>query len=410
MTTKIDVDKMQNVFIYAASRTPRAAGQNSGPLQEIKPIQLLDSSIQAVLKAQPTAADYIGDLFLGCMTPVGEQGGNIARAAALYAGLPYQVAGTQINRFCASGLEALQMAAAKIELGWEQLVLAGGLESMNRVPELSDGGAMIYDPLVRAAVNFVPPSLSADLLANLQGFSRQELDEYSFEMHQRALKSQAAKWLRHNAALVYDQNGLPILEKNECLRHGLKAEDMAQFAPILSEKEAKDLDVMALMRYPSLEYLEHLHTPASAAQLADGSAMALIGNAQIGEQLGLKARAKILSAKVVAVDPTLSCTAGLEAVKQLLAQTGLNKNDIELWEKVELFAAVGLHFTQALDIPLDQYNIFGSDIAWGYAAGAMGGIALANLLDGLEKEDKQLGCIAISARAGLGAALLVERV
>jgi acetyl-CoA C-acetyltransferase len=401
---------MKEVYIYDAVRTPRAAGQNSGPLQEIKPIQLLASNIQTLMQRYPQVIDHIGDLMIGCMTPVGEQGGNIARAAALYAGLPPSVAGMHINRFCASGLEAIQIAAAKILVGWENMVMVGGLESMNRVPEASDGGALMFDPAVRSAVNFIPRGVSADLLATLRGFGRTALDQHALLMHQRAVEAQEKKLLRGAIVPVVDVNQLPILEKNECLRHGISQEWMEQQLPLFTDSEERGYDAMARLRYPHIEEVQHLHTDGNSAQLADGAAVLLMGSREMGEALGLKARAKIRAAAVLGVEPTLMLHGAPSAARKALLQTGLSVQDIDLWEVMELFAAVGLDFQQELGLSADKVNIFGSDIAWGYAAGAMGATALGTLLDGLEQQDKQLGCVALCARGGMASAVIVERV
>lgn len=401
---------MQEVYIYDAVRTPRGAGKSRGPLQEIKPIQLLSSTIQIMLDRHAHIADYIGDLLVGCMTPVGEQGGNIARAAALFSGLPHRVAGLQINRFCASGLEAVQLAAAKIGAGWEEMLLAGGLESMSRVQEGSDGGPLLFDPDVRAMVNYVPRWVSADLMATLEGYSREQLDEHALLTHLRALKAQQEQLLVKSIVPVFDINQLAILQKNECLRPGINAEWLATLPPNVTDAEDKGYDVMATLRYPAIEELQHLHTEGNSAALADGAAMILLGNAALGEQLGLKPKAKILSAATLGVEPTLMLHGAPAAAEKALKNIGLTPMDIDLWEVNEHFAAVGIKFLQSLKISPDKVNVFGSDIAWGYAAGAMGAIALGTLLDGLEWLDKTLGCVSLCARGGMASALVVERV
>lgn len=401
---------MREVYIYDAVRTPRAAGQNSGPLQEIKPIQLLSSTIESLLHRHPSIHQGIGDLIVGCMTPVDEQGGNIARAAALYTGLPESVAGLQVNRFCASGLEAIQIAAAKIQCGWEDLVLAGGLESMNRVPEASDGGALMFDPSVRARVNFIPRGVSADLLATLRDYPRKALDEYALIMHQRALDAQARKLLRKAIVPVFDINQLPILNKNECLRHGINANWLAEQQAIFTYSGERGFDAMAKLRYPEIEQVAHLHTEGNSAKIADGAAMLLLGSKEQGEALGLRPKAKIRTAAVMGVEPTLMLHGGPAAVEKALALAGLHVEDIQLWEVMELFSSVGLNFLETLKLDPAQVNIFGSDIAWGYAAGAMGAIAVGTLLDGMEQKDLQLGAVALCARAGMAAALIIERV
>lgn len=401
---------MQEVYIYDAVRTPRGAGKRRGPLQEIKPIQLLTSTILTMLERHNAIAEHLGDLVVGCMTPVGEQGGNIARAAALFSGLPHRVAGVQVNRFCASGLEAVQLATAKIQVGWEELMLAGGLESMSRIEEGSDGGPLLFDPDVRAAVNFVPRWVSADLLATLEGYTREQLDEHALLMHTRALKAQREELLIKSIVPVFDINQLPILKKNECLRPNASTEWLATLEPNIADTEDRGYDVMATLRYPAISELQHLHTEGNSAPLADGAAMILLGNAAMGERLGLKARAKILSAATLGVEPTLMLHGATEVAEKAIKLAGLSIDDIDLWEINEHFAAVGLKFLESMKVNPEKVNVFGSDIAWGYAAGAMGAIALGTLLDGLEWADKKLGCIALCARGGMASALVVERV
>jgi acetyl-CoA C-acetyltransferase len=343
------------------------------------------------------------------MTPVGEQGGNIARAAALYAGLPYHTTGMQVNRFCVSSLEAVQIAAAKIMAGWDDMILVGGLESMSRVSEGSDGGALMFDPDVRAKVNFIPRNISADLLATLEGYSREQIDAYALEMHLRALSAYNQPQLYKSILPIFDINGLPVLQKNECFKQNVSAEWLQTLAPLASDSEDKGYDTMATLRYPQIAQVNHVHTEGSSAPLADGAAMLLLGNRVVGEKLGLQPRARIVAASVIGVEPTLMLHGASLAAEKALKFANLKSKDIELWESNELFAAVGIKFLQEMQVAPEKVNVFGSDLAWGYAAGAMGAIALGTLLDGLELHGLKRGAVALCARSGMASALIIER-
>ncbi len=401
--------QQREIFIYDAVRTPRGLGKSQGALQEIKPVQLLSNTILAITNRCGGIRDYIDDIIIGCMTPVGEQGGDIARAAALFSGLPFSCPGLQVNRFCSSSMESVQIAASKIMAGWDELILAGGIESFSRVPEGSDGGAMMFDPDVRAKVNFIPRNVSADLLATLEGYSREMIDAHALNMHQRALTTINDVPFYESILPVYDINGLPVLSKNECFKNNVNLEWLASLPPMATDSEDKGYDVMATLRYPQIEDVNHVHTIGNAAPLADGAAMLLIGSKEIGQKLGLKPKAKILSAAVIGVEPTLMLQGAPIAAKKALKIAGLTSKDIEIWESNEHFAAVGLKFLQDMSLHSDMVNIYGSDIAWGYAAGAMGAIAIGTVLDGLVQQDKTLGAVAICARSGMSSSIIIER-
>lgn len=400
----------REIYIFDALRTPRGLGRSEGALQEIKPIQLLSNTITALLERNLGIGNYLDDIVVGCMTPVGEQGGNIARAAALLSGLPYEVSGMQINRFCSSSLEAVQTAAAKISIGWQDLIIAGGLESMSRVQEGSDGGPMMFDPDVRAKVNFIPRNVSADLIATLSGYSREIVDEHAFLMHKRALNAYQNKKLYHSILSVFDINGLAVLQKNECFKPDVNKNWLSSLEPLASDTEERGYDVMATLRYPQVENVKHVHTEGNSAPLADGASVLLLGSKEIGLKLGLKPKARILSASVQGVEPSLMLHGASKAAIKALKIANLNTKDIEIWETNELFAAVGLRFLNDMNLDSSIVNIYGSDIAWGYAAGAMGTIAINTLMDALEHKEKSLGAVALCTRGGMASSIILERI
>ena len=402
--------KMKEVFIYDTLRTPRGRGRQSGALYEVKPVHLLEVALRALQRRNQFSATDIDDLIIGCVTPIGDQGFNIARTAMLEAGLSAANGGMQINRYCTSGLEAVNLAAAKIAAGWESLSIAGGTESMSRIPMGSDGGALLNDPGVFMTQNYLPQGVAADLIATMEGFSREELDTYALRSQQRAQAAKSAGYFKESIVPICDASGLPILTEDEIIRPETTLEQLANLRPAFAKLGEQGFASMALHRYPEIEKVEHLHTAGNSCALADGSALVLLGNAEKGEALGLKPRARILTCATVSVDPTLMLTGPVAASQRALKSSGLKASDIDLWECNEAFAAVALKFERDLGLNEENLNVNGGAIALGHPLGATGAMLLGTLLDELERKDLQTGLVTLCAGAGLAVATIIERV
>lgn len=401
---------MEEVYIYDALRTPRGKGRPSGTLYEVKPVHLLEMALRELRKRSHFAPSNLDDVIIGCVTPIGDQGFNIARTALLAAGLAEANGGMQINRYCTSGLEAVNLAAAKIAAGWESLAIAGGTESMSRVPMGADGGTLLYDPGVFMTQNYLPQGVAADLIASIEGFTRDELDAYALRSHQRATHAQENGYFNHSIFSICDGSGLSILTKDELVRPTTDLEQLGQLQPSFQQVGEQGFAAMALHRYPEVEKVHYLHTAGSSSGLADGSALILLGNKVIGEKLGLTPRAKIVGCATAADDPTIMLTACKLATERVLARTKRTVKDIDLWECNEDFAAVALKFQRDLDLSDDCYNVNGGAIAMGHPLGATGAMLLGILLDELERQDLSTGLVTLPAGAGLGVATIIERV
>lgn len=401
---------MTDVFIYDSLRTPRGKGKSSGSLYEVKPIQLLVTLLHALEHRLDLDTRLVEDVVLGCVTPLGEQGGNIAKAAVLHAGWANQVAGMQINRFCASGLEAINLAAMKVASGWEDLVLAGGVESMSRVKMGSDGGALMYDPEVNSSVRFVPQGISADLIATIEDFHRHQLDQYALQSQQRAAAAQKAGYFKDSIIPVKDQNGLMVLEQDEYLRGSTTLETLASLSPAFAKMGVMGFDSMALQRYPFLERIEHRHTAGNSSGIVDGAALCLLGNAAAGKKTGLEARAKIRAVAVSSAEPTIMLQGPTPATQKALQKAGMEMQDIDLWEMNEAFASPVLKFQRDFQIPDDILNVNGGAIALGHPLGATGCILLGTLLDELERRDLNTGLVTLCVGGGMGVTTIIERV
>ena len=401
---------MKDVFIYDALRTPRAHGKARGALYEVKPVHLLEVALRALQRRHQFQATDVDDLIIGCVTPIGDQGFNIARTALLEAGMSAANGGMQINRYCTSGLEAVNLAAAKIAAGWEEFSIAGGTESMSRVPMGSDGGPLLNDPGVFMTQNYLPQGVAADLIATMEGFQREELDAYAVQSHQRAAAAQAAGYFQSSIVPICDANGLPILKQDETIRPETNLEQLARLKPSFARLGDQGFAAMALHRYPEVEKVHYLHTPGNSCSLADGAALVLLGNEEKGKALGLKPRARILSCATVSVDPTIMLTGPSLAAEKALKISKLKAKDIDLWECNEAFAAVPLKFQRALNLPDDRLNVNGGAIALGHPLGATGAMLLGTLLDELERRDLQTGLVTLCAGAGLAVATIIQRV
>lgn len=401
---------MIDVFIYDSLRTPRGKGKTSGSLYEVKPIQLLVTLLDALEQRLDLDTQLVEDLIIGCVTPIGEQGGNIAKAAVLHAGWANQVAGMQINRFCASGLEAVNLAAMKVASGWEDLVLAGGVESMSRVKMGSDGGALMYDPEVNSRVRFVPQGISADLIATIEDFKRETLDQYALQSQQRAAEAREKGYFNPSIVPVKDQNGLPILERDEYLRPQTTLENLASLSPAFAEMGTTGFDSMALQRYPFLERIEHRHTAGNSSGIVDGAALCLLGSAAAGKKMNIQPRAKIRAVAVSSSEPTIMLQGPTPATKKALQKAGMEMKDIDLWEMNEAFASPVLKFQRDFQIPDELLNVTGGAIALGHPLGATGCILLGTLLDELERRDLNTGLVTLCVGGGMGVTTIIERV
>jgi acetyl-CoA C-acetyltransferase len=398
-------------YLYDAVRTPRGKGKKDGSLHEVQPVDLLKTLFKALQQRNNLDTSRVDDVVLGCVTPVMEQGGNIARTAALYAGWDLDVPGMQINRFCASGLETVNLASAKVRSGWEHLVVAGGVESMSRLPMGADGGAMYADPNVNTELGFVPQGIGADLIATMEGFSRRDVDEFGARS-QRLAAAAAAGGYFSSLQTVRDLNGIAVLDRDETIRPETTADSLASLNPAFAIMgEMGGFDAVAMMRYPTVEKIEHVHTAGNSSGIVDGAALVLIGSKAAGEELGLKPRAVIRSAALVGTEPTIMLTGPAPASHKALKLAGMEARDIDLFEVNEAFAAVVLKFMRDMNISdLDKINVNGGAIAMGHPLGATGAVLLGTLVDELERRDKQTGLVTLCVGGGMGIATVVERV
>ncbi|MET7670041.1 acetyl-CoA C-acetyltransferase [Micromonospora luteifusca] len=398
-------------YVFDAVRTPRGRGRNTGALHGVKPISLVVGLIDALRERNPGLdVGRLEDLLLGIVTPVGEQGGDLARVAALVAGLPDHVGGVQLNRFCASGLEAVNSAAARIRSGWEHLLLAGGVESMSRVPMGSDGAAWATDPQTALATSFVPQGISADLIATLEGFTRDDVDGYALRSQERAAKAWACEHFARSVVPVRDGNGLDILTVDEHLRPDTTREGLAKLTPSFAAMgEAAGFDAVALQKFHWLEAIDHVHHAGNSSGIVDGAALVLIGSAEVGRDLGLTPRARIVGAAVTGADPTLMLTGPVPATHKALAAAGLSLDDIDLFEINEAFAAVVLKYVRDLGLDPDRVNVNGGAIALGHPLGATGAMLVGTALDELERRDLRRAVVTLCIGGGMGVATVLER-
>ncbi|MFT4009445.1 MAG: acetyl-CoA C-acetyltransferase [Nocardioidaceae bacterium] len=403
---------MAEAFVYDAIRTPRGKGKKDGSLHSVKPVDLAVGLIEEMSTRNPTLdTERVDDVVLGVVTPIGDQGGDIAKTAALAAGLPETTSGVQLNRFCASGLEAVNQAAARIRGGWEDLIYAGGVESMSRVPIGSDGGAIACDPATALTIGFVPQGIGADLIATLEGWSRQDVDAYAAESQARAAKAQANGYFDNSVIPVRDLNGVTILEKDEFIRPGTTVESLAGLKPSFAAMgEQGGFDFVALEKYHWVEKIDHVHHAGNSSGIVDGAALVAIGSEQVGKDLGLTPRARFVSAAVSGADPTIMLTGPAPAARKALAKAGLTPEDIDLYEINEAFAAVAMRFTQDLGLDPEIVNVNGGAIAMGHPLGATGAMILGTLVDELERRDLRRGLATLCVGGGMGIATIVERV
>jgi acetyl-CoA C-acetyltransferase len=403
---------MTEAFVYDAIRTPRGRGKNTGSLHATKPISLVVGLLDELRKRNPGLDPArVEDVILGCVAPIGEQGADIARTAALAAGYETSGPGFQLNRFCASGLEALNIGAQKVRSGWEDLIVSGGVESMSRVPMGSDGGPWAMDPETAYETSFVPQGVGADLIATIEGFSRTDVDTYAAESQDRAAKAIANGSFARSVIPVVDINGQIVLDHDEFPRAGTTVESLAGLKPSFEAVgEMGGFNAVALQKYHWVEKINHVHTPGNSSGIVDGAALVLIGNEQIGTELGLTPRARIVSVGVVGSEPTIMLTGPAPSARKALAKAGLDFDDIDLFEVNEAFAAVVMKFMKDTGVPHEKVNVNGGAIALGHPLGATGAMITGTLIDELEARDLRYGLATLCVGGGMGVATIVERI
>ncbi|MGB5623449.1 MAG: acetyl-CoA C-acetyltransferase [Gammaproteobacteria bacterium] len=402
---------MTDAYVFDHVRTPRGRGKPDGALHEVAPIRLVAQVLEALRKRNELDTAAVEDVILGCVTPVGEQGANIARVAAIEAGYAENVPGKQINRFCASGLEAINSAAAVVMSGQSDLIIAGGVESMSRIPMGSDGGAWATDPQVAYDSYFVPQGISADLIATRYGFSRRDVDTYAAESQKRAAHAWEQGYFSRSVMPVTDHMGEVLLERDEHMRPGTSADDLGNLKPAFEVMGGQfGFDSVALQRYPDVERIDHVHTGGNSSGIVDGASVVLVGSRAAGERLGLKPRARIKSFASVGSEPTIMLTGPAPASLRALDKAGMAVGDIDLYELNEAFAAVVLRFMQQLDIDHDRINVNGGAIALGHPLGATGAMVFGTALDEMERRGLDNALVTLCIGAGMGTATIIERV
>jgi len=402
---------MAEALIYDHVRTPRGKGRPDGALHEITPIQLATQVLEAVRDRNRLDTALVDDVIMGVVSPVGEQGCNMARVAALQAGYAENVAGMQINRFCASGLEAVNIAGARVKAGEADAMLASGVESMSRVPIFSDGGACYSDPRSNWDTWYIPQGIGADLIATMEGFDRETVDAYAVESQARAAHAWNEGWFDRSVVPVRDVLGQPVLARDEHMRPGTSLADLARLKAAFAETGQRDgLDAIMLQRYPQVERISHVHTGGNSSGIVDGAAAVLIGNEAFGAASGLKPRARIRAAGSIGSEPAIMLTGPAPVTRRVLERAGMTVSDIDLFEVNEAFASVVLRYMRELDVPHDKVNVAGGAIALGHPLGATGAILVGTVLDELERRDLNTGLITLCAAAGMAIALIVERV
>jgi len=401
---------MPSALIFDAVRTPRGKGKKEGSLHQATPVWLLNNLLTALQQRNDLDTSLVDDVVLGCVTPVGEQGADIARTAVLDAGWAETVAGVTQSRFCASGLESVNLAAAKVGSGLEDMVVAGGVESMSRWTMGSDGGAWFMDPRINDKLGFIPQGISADLIGTLEGFSRTDVDTYAVESQRRAAKAQAEGRFNKSRVPVKDLNGLIMLDHDEFIRGNATVESLATLQPSFAMMGSMGFNATALRKYTTVESINHIHHAGNSSGIVDGAALVLVGSEEAGRKAGLKPRARIRAAAVIGSEPTIMLTGPTPACLKALQKAGLKASDIDLWEINEAFAVVPMQTARNLGVSLDRVNVNGGSIAMGHPLGATGAIILGTLLDELERQDKTLGLATLCVGGGMGIATIIERI
>jgi len=397
-----------NAYIFDALRSPRGKKKN-GALTQLTPTDILSKLLIFLQQKYDLDTTQVDDVIIGCVTPTGEQGGNIAKAALQYAEWDYNVPGMQINRFCASGLESVNLSAMKIKSGWQNLIVAGGVECMSRVPMGSDGGSIALEPKVNLRSQFVPQGIGADLIATIGGYTREDVDGFALESHKRAAKATKKGYFK-SIVPIYDQSGLHILSKDENIRSDATIETLSALKPSFEKMGELGYDAMAIRKYSEIEIINHIHTAGNSSAIVDGASVVLIGSGNKGRELGLSPKAKIISAATVSTDPTIMLTGPGPASKKALKQVGMNMNDIDIIEVNEAFASVVLRFIEDMNLNgQEKINVNGGAIAMGHPLGATGAMLLGTAIDELERRDLNTALITLCVAGGMGIATIIER-
>jgi acetyl-CoA C-acetyltransferase len=401
---------MTQALIFDALRTPRGKGKADGALHSVKPVNLVAGLLTALQQRTALDTSQVDDVVLGCVTPIGDQGSDIAKTAVQVADWDVSVAGVQINRFCASGLEAVNLGAMKVRSGFEDLVVVGGVESMSRVPMGSDGGAWALDPQTNSHSHFTPQGVGADLIATLEGFSRHDVDAYALHSQQKAARARADGSFNKSLVPVQDQNGIILLDHDEFIRAESTLEGLGKLKPSFEMIGQMGFDATALRVYSHVERINHVHTPGNSSGIVDGAALMLIGSEAKGRALGLQPRARIVATAVTSTDPTIMLTGPAPATRKALAKAGLRVEDIDLFEVNEAFASVVLKFIKDMAVDPDKVNVNGGSIAMGHPLGATGCAILGTLLDELEARHLRYGLATLCVGGGMGIATIIERL
>ena len=401
---------MSEAYIIDAIRTPRGKGKKDGSLYEVKPITLLTTLLNELKDRHQLDTSKVDDIVIGCVTPIGDQGSDIAKTAAIASGWDNNVAGVQINRFCASGLEAVNMAAQKVRSGWEDLVVAGGVESMSRVPMGSDGGPWALDPETNMACDFIPQGIGADLIATIDGYTRSDVDSFAANSQKKAATAQAKGYFNQSIVAVKDKAGVTILAQDEFIKPTTTAEGLAKLNPSFAMMGQMGFDAIALQKYPEVQNINHVHQAGNSSGIVDGAALVLLASEKAVKEQGLKPRAKVLATALVGSDPTIMLTGPAPAARKALAKAGLTIDDIDLFEVNEAFAAVVMRFITELKVDPAKVNVNGGAIAMGHPLGATGAMILGTLLDELERQGKKRGLATLCVGGGMGIATIIELV
>ena len=401
---------MTDCYIYDAVRTPRGRGKKDGALHEVTALELATQTLQAIRDRNHLDTKQLDDVILGCVDPVGEQGADIARAAVLKAGYDQTVPGVQINRFCASGLEACNMAAGQIMAGQSDLAIGGGVEAMSRVPIGSSGGAWPEDPSIAIPAYFVPQGISADLIATLDGYSRDDVDAFAVESQKRAANAWGKGYFKNSVIAIKDAMGQTILERDEHMRPETTMQSLAALKPAFAEFGKMGFDAVAIQRYPQVEALNHVHHAGNSSGIVDGAACVLLGSKEAGKELGLKPRARVKAFASIGSEPCIMLTAPVDVARKVLDRAGMKKDDIDLFEINEAFASVVLRFMREMKVSHDKLNVNGGAIALGHPLGATGAMILGTALDELERRNLNTSLITLCIGAGMGTAAIIERV
>ena len=397
-------------FIYDAIRTPRSKGKPGGTLHEVKPIDLGAGLLNALQERNDLDTSYVDDVVMGCVSPIGEQGSDIAKMIVQNAGWDESVAGVQLNRFCASGLEAVNTGAQKVASGWENLVVAGGIECMSRVPMGSDGGAMTSDAAFAIQESFVPQGIGADTIATIDGYSREDVDAYAMESQRRATHARDSGYFDKSVVPVRDKNGLMILERDDFIKPDTNMDILGGLKPSFEMMGSMAFDEIILNKYNTLEKISHVHTPGNSSGIVDGASAVLIGSEKAGRDLNLKPRARILAGSILASDPVIMLAGPGPAAKKCLKTAGLTPDDVDLWEINEAFASVALRYMKDLEIDHSITNVNGGSIAMGHPLGATGAMLVSTMLDELERRELKRGMLSLCVGGGMGISCLIERV